>query len=83
MTKWMKAKIASVTMLAVLAIAMVVPALAGATADPALTDAKTQATSYFSSNLAVVVGGFIAVAGALWLLSMLFNSIGVRRKRSI
>lgn len=79
----MRAKIAMIAGSAFLLIALVVPAIAGATADSTLTDAKSQATSYFTANIATVVGGFIAVAASLWLLTMLFNSIGVRRKRSI
>jgi ABC-type branched-subunit amino acid transport system permease subunit len=64
-------------------IALVLPAIAGATTDSTLTDAKSQITTYFTSNVAIVVGGFIAVAAALWLLAMLFNSVGVHKKRSI
>jgi hypothetical protein len=64
-------------------VSLMVPALAGATADPALTSATNQATSYFSANLVTVVGGFIVVTGVLWLLALAFNSMGLRRKRSI
>lgn len=67
----------------VLSALFVLSAVAGATTDPNLTSAESQATSYFSANIAKVVEGFLAVAGALWLLTMLFNSIGIRRKRAI
>jgi hypothetical protein len=82
MTKF-RMKLAVIAGSAVSLVALVVPAIAGATADTTLTDAKTSATNYFTANIATVVGGFIAVAASLWLLTMLFNSIGVRRKRSI
>jgi uncharacterized oligopeptide transporter (OPT) family protein len=83
MHSYVRAKVAVIVGSVTGLMALVVPALAGATADPVLTDAKTQATSYFSDNIAVVVGGFILVAGALWLLALAFNSMGLKRKRSI
>jgi len=62
---------------------MIVVAVAGATTDPNVTSAESAATGFFSSNIGEVVTGFLAVAGVLWILTLLFNSIGIRRKRAV
>jgi len=54
-----------------------------ATADPELTSATGQVTSYFTANLGTVVGAFIAVTGVLWLLGMAFRSVGIHRRKSV
>jgi hypothetical protein len=42
-----------------------------------------QGTSYFSSNIGVIIGAFVAVAALLWLLTLGFRSMGIRRKGSL
>jgi len=54
-----------------------------AAADPTVTDAKTQVTTYFTDNLPTIIGGFIAVAMALWGLRLLFNSTGVKKAKGV
>jgi len=56
---------------------------AGATADPVLTDASEQVTDYFTDNLGIAVGAFIAVAGVLWILHLIFRSVGIHKKKSV
>jgi hypothetical protein len=56
---------------------------ASAAADPVLTSAVGQGTSYFSSNIGVIIGAFVAVAALLWLLTLGFRSMGIRRKGSL
>jgi len=57
--------------------------VAGATTDPTLTSASDQVTSYFTDNLGVAVGAFVAVAGVLWILALIFRSVGIHRRRSV
>lgn len=83
MIKWVRTRSVAFYVAVIGIVSMLVPSLAGATADPALTDATGQATDYFQANLVTVVGGFIVVTGVLWLLALAFNSMGLRRKRSI
>jgi len=63
--------------------ALMAVSVAGATADPQLTDATGQVTDYFTANLGTVVGAFIAVTGVLWLLGMAFRSVGIHRRKSV
>lgn len=58
-------------------------AVAGATTDPVLTTASNQVTTYFTSNLTVAIGAFVTVCGVLWLLSLIFKSVGIHRRRSV
>jgi len=83
MLKWIRSRSLGMWIAVASITALLVPSIAGATADPALTDATGQATDYFQANLVTVVGGFIVVTGVLWLLALAFNSMGLRRKRSI
>lgn len=53
------------------------------TADTTLQNALNSATTYFSNNIGIVIAAFVAVAGLLWLLTLGFNSIGLRRKRAV
>jgi uncharacterized membrane protein len=63
---------------AALAFAFGIVGVAGATTDPNLTSATTQVTDYFSANLAVVIGVFIAVALVLWMFAKATHSVGIR-----
>jgi hypothetical protein len=65
------------------AFALVASGLAGATEDPALTSASSTVTSYFTTNLPVAIGAFVTVCGVLWLLSLIFRSVGIHRRRSV
>jgi hypothetical protein len=53
------------------------------TTDAALSDAFGQIQDYFTTNLPLVVGLFVAIAGVLWLLAMGFKSAGVKRKSKV
>jgi hypothetical protein len=46
-------------------------------ADPAVSETGDGFTGYFADNLPTVIAAFVAVGMALWLLKMLFVSIGV------
>jgi hypothetical protein len=63
--------------------ALMVAVNAFAAADPTVTDAKTQVTTYFTDNLPTIIGGFIAVAMALWGLRLLFHSTGVKKANGV
>jgi len=56
---------------------------AGATVDPTLSDASDSVTTYFTDNLSVAVGAFIAVAGVLWILALIFRSVGIHKRKSV
>jgi hypothetical protein len=58
--------------------ALGVVAMAGATADPALTSATGDVTSYFTANLPTVIGVFVAVALVLWMFAKATHSVGIR-----
>jgi len=53
------------------------------TADATLSDAFDQIQTYFTDNLPLVVGIFVAIAGVLWLLAMGFHSAGVKRRGKV
>jgi hypothetical protein len=63
--------------------ALVFAGSALAAADPTIESAKTSVTTYFTDNLPVVIAAFIAVAMAIWALSLLFKSVGVRRPSKV
>jgi len=58
-------------------------ATAGATVDPTLSAASDSVVSFFTSNLGIAIGAFISVAGVLWLLALIFRSVGLHRRRSV
>jgi len=58
--------------------ALGVVSVAGATSDPNLTSATTQVTTYFTNNLPVVIGVFIAVALVIWLFAKSVHWVGIR-----
>lgn len=54
-----------------------------ATVDATLQSAIDDVVSFFGDNLPAVIGGFIAVAGILWLLGLAFRSVGIRSKGKV
>ncbi len=60
-------------------VAGVASAAADTTPDPNLTAAGGQITSYFGANIGVVIGVFVGVALLIWLLVLLFHSMGVKK----
>jgi hypothetical protein len=75
--KWM------FTLSSVVAFAMIAATSALAAADPTITDAKTQVTTYFTDNLPTIIAAFVAVAMAIWGLSLLFRSVGVKKPSKV
>jgi hypothetical protein len=75
--KWMFSLSASI------GLAIVSVANAFAAADPTITDAKTQVTTYFTDNLPTIIAAFVAVAMAIWGLSLLFRSVGVKKPSKV
>jgi len=63
--------------------ALAIVQVAGATTDPNLTDTATSIEDYFSANIGVIIGVVVAISVFVWLLRVLFHSIGVRRVRSV
>jgi hypothetical protein len=47
--------------------------------DANLQGVITQLTTYFADNIVVVIGAFVTIAMALWMLSILFRSTGVKK----
>lgn len=63
--------------------ALLLAGVAGATADPSLTSATSQATSFFTSNIGTIIAAFLGVAGILWLLALALRSMGIRRRSTV
>lgn len=53
------------------------------TVDATLTDAFGQVTDYFTANLPVVIGLFIAIAGVMWFLGIGFRSAGIKNRKKV
>lgn len=66
----------------VFALTLAASALAQ-TPDPVLVNAKDSVTDYFTDNLGTVIAAFVAIALAIWLLRMLFRSVGIGRPRGV
>jgi len=56
---------------------------AAAAADITVTSAGTDLTTYFTDNLPTVIAAFIAVAMAIWVLGLLFKSVGVKKPSKV
>jgi hypothetical protein len=64
-------------------VALMSAGVASAAADATITSAGSSLTTYFTDNLPTVIGAFIAVAMAVWLLGLLFRSVGVRKPSKV
>jgi hypothetical protein len=53
------------------------------TADPNLTNATGDVQSYFSANIATVIGLVVGISLLVWILRLAFHSVGVRKPRSV
>ena len=78
----MRAKF-SAAFAAMVVLAMTVVSSAMAAADTVLTQASGSITSYFTDNVGTVIAAFVAIGLAIWLLRMLFRSVGVGRPKSV
>ena len=52
------------------------------TADANLTSALNSVTTYFTSNIGVIVTAVVGIAVFLWLLRLAFRSFGIGKPRS-
>jgi len=46
-------------------------------ADPYVIHVQSAITDYFNANVAYLVIAFISVAGVLWILNLLFETLGI------
>lgn len=63
--------------------ALVFAGSALAAADPTVTSTSDTIKSYFTDNLPVVIGAFVAIAGVLWILGLLTRSTGFRNRGKV
>jgi hypothetical protein len=54
-----------------------------AAADPRLVSPTASIVGFFQDNVGVIAGTFVVICCTLWMLSMLFGMLGIRRPRSV
>jgi hypothetical protein len=54
-----------------------------ATADTTVTSTGTQVTSFFTDNLPTILTAFVAIAMVIWILGLLFRSVGVKKPSKV
>ncbi len=71
------------SMLAVVGSALLFAGSALAAADAALTTQVTGLQTYFTDNIGTVIAAFVAISMLLWLLSIAFRSVGVKKPSKV
>ncbi len=76
-------RIRLVVLSAAMAAFLAFAGIASAAADPTVTSASSSVTTFFTDNLPTLITAFIAIAMVVWVLGLLFRSVGVRKPSKI
>jgi hypothetical protein len=63
--------------------ALAVAGNAMAAADPNVTSTADTIKTYFTDNLPIVIGVFVAIVGTLWVLALLTRSAGFKNRGKV